>query len=376
MALLLLILGLVIIFVGLVVAHEFGHFIIARRNGVAIEEFGIGFPPRIWSRKLKNGCLFSINVLPLGGFVRLHGEHDTDTGPNSFGVATIWVKTKILLAGVFMNLLVAFVLLTTLAWIGMPQLVSNQFSVASDAHTTNNKILIGYVEPGSPAQRAGLKSHDRLEAIGQAYHLKTITSAKQLPALTAKLAGQVVTIRYVRDGQISYTKAMLRSAAVVATSERTNGLSQGYLGVSPVEYTLIRSTWSAPLVAAGLIRQFTILTFHGLGVTAHAIAQSHYKKASSQVSGPVGLFVILRDGSLLGYQFVLSIIAVISLTLALINVLPIPALDGGRLFVLLVSRFLRKPLSQNLEERISATGFAILFLLMILITISDVSHLK
>src|ERR1019366_5517078 len=155
MSLGLLILGL-FLFVMLVVVHEFGHFIVARRNGVGIEEFGIFFPPKLWSRKTKKGWIFSINLLPLGGFVRLKGEHDADKRPGSFGAATLITKVKVMLAGVGMNLLTAFVLLTILAWVGLPQLVNNQYSIKSDAHSVKNETLVGAVENNSPASKVGL----------------------------------------------------------------------------------------------------------------------------------------------------------------------------------------------------------------------------
>ena len=125
MAILLLIIGLVL-FIGLVLVHEWGHFIVARRNGVKVEEFGLFFPPRAWGRKTKSGFIFSINWLPLGGFVRLKGEHDADTGKGSFGAASFGVKTRIMAAGVVMNLLVALAIFTALAWVGMPQLIDNR----------------------------------------------------------------------------------------------------------------------------------------------------------------------------------------------------------------------------------------------------------
>lgn len=371
MSIVLLILGL-LLFVGLVVVHELGHFIVARRNKVDVEEFGIGFPPRIWGRKTKRGFLFSINLLPLGGFVKLRGEHDADTQPGSFGAATTLAKTKIMLAGVGMNLAAAFVLLTILSWVGIPQLINNQFTVSSDSHVVTSEVLVGLVEAGSPAQKAGLKIRDRLEAIGPVHHLQTVNSATQLHSITAKYAGQAVTIKYARNGRQFTAVTRLLSVTQVATALKASGTSKGYLGVAPTEYTLTRSTWSAPVVAAGLIKQFTVLTFRGLGTAVNALIRGNTTKASAQVSGPVGIFVLLKDGSLLGYQFVLLIIAIISLTLALMNVLPIPALDGGRLFVLLISRLFKRPLNQAVEERITALGFVFLLFLVVLITISDV----
>src|SRR4051812_20294745 len=166
MAILLLVIGL-ILFIGLVVVHEYGHFIAARRNGVEVEEFGIFFPPRLYKKKTKAGWVFSINALPLGGFVKLKGEHDSDTEPGSFGAASLWVKSKIMAAGVFFNLVTPLVLLTILALIGMPKLVDNQFTVKSDTKQVSRKVLIGYVDPASPADKAGLKPQDQIESIGQ-----------------------------------------------------------------------------------------------------------------------------------------------------------------------------------------------------------------
>src|SRR6266568_5072552 len=123
MTVLLLILGLVL-FVGLVVVHEFGHFIMARRNGVEVEEFGIGFPPRAKVLGKRNGTIYTLNWLPLGGFVKLKGEHDSDTEPGTFGAASVLAKTKIMLAGVVMNLVTALVLLTMLAIAGLPVLIN------------------------------------------------------------------------------------------------------------------------------------------------------------------------------------------------------------------------------------------------------------
>ena len=366
MSVLLLIIGL-ILFVGLVVIHEFGHFIVARRNGVEVEEFGIGFPPRAWSKKTKKGFEFSLNWLPIGGFVRLKGENDSDTRPGSLGAATTWVKSKIMLAGVGMNLLVAFVLLTILALIGMPQLVENQFTVKSDTTVAQQQVLAGSISDNSPAAKAGIEPRDQLYAvIDPQGNRQEIESAASLPALTKKYAGKQVKIEYDHDGQKRTREVKLRSGQEAA--------EKGALGLSPAEFTLTRSTWSAPVVALGLIKQFTILTFQGLGTAVSALFHGDTAKASEQVSGPVGIVVLLKDGSLLGYEFVLLIIAIISLTLAIMNVLPIPALDGGRLFVTLLSRLFKRKLSQEMEERIVGSSFIFLIFLIILITIVDVKR--
>ena len=394
----LLILGL-ILFIGLVIIHELGHYWAARRGGVEVEEFGIFFPPRLFKRKLKNGVDFTINALPLGGFVKLKGEHDSDRQKGSYGAAKTSTKVKIMLAGVFMNLVVALGLFTILALIGMPKLIDNQFTIKSDTKVIKNEVLIGYVEPGSPAAKAGLHDRDRLisitdngcdlgatcvtvEADGQ-----EIKSASDLPKITKQFAGQTRFVHYMRNGNHQTAKVTFLSKAVVEASKKTDN-PKGYLGIVPSEFSLQRSTWSAPVVAVGLSVQLTGLTFQGLGhalaglggiiagtVTGNGQARHNAQTAASeQVSGPVGIYAVLQSGSALGFQFMLFIIAIISLTLAIMNVLPIPALDGGRMFVTIISRLFKKQISQKAEEAIYATGFAVLMLLIIIISIVDVKR--
>lgn len=398
MGIFLLVVGL-LLFIGLVVVHEWGHFIAARRGGVEVEEFGIFFPPRLYKRKTKGGWLFTINLLPLGGFVKLKGEHDSDTGKGSYGAARARTKVKIMLAGVFMNLVTAWVLFTILALIGMPKLIDNQFTVKSDTKISRSEVLTGYIEPNSPASKAGLQVRDQLNYIEytpvcnvgenctQGIIKEDITSTANLHDLTHQFAGKRVLIGYTHDHTAKTATVTLRSNEDVDASLKTNN-PKGNLGVQPAEFSLQRSTWSAPVVAIGLSAQLSALTYQGLGhalaglggIIAGAFTGNHAARekaqttASSQVSGPVGIFVILKDGSLLGYQFMLMIIAVISLTLAIMNVLPIPALDGGRLFVTVISRVLRRKISPRAEEAIYGTGFAVLMLLIILITVVDVQR--
>lgn len=375
MGVLLLIIGL-FMFVGLVVVHELGHFIAARRNGVEVEEFGIGFPPKIWKKRIhssKGDYDFTINALPLGGFVRLKGENDADKTPGSFGAASLGAKVKIMVAGVVMNLVTAFAMLTLLALVGMPKLIENQYTVASDTKVIHQEILVGYVEPDSPASRAGLQLRDRLISLSAGGRTVELTVEENIRDLTKSFAGQDVTITTERGGGRQDLTARLRTHEEVDSSKSTND-PKGYLGIANTTLGIQRSTWSAPIVATGLIKQFTELTFKGLGSAISNLFRGNTGAASEQVAGPVGIFVLLKDGSLLGYQFTLMIIAVISLTLAIMNILPIPALDGGRLFVTLLFRALRRPLRQRTEELIHGTGFMVLIALFILITIVDIKR--
>jgi regulator of sigma E protease len=373
MSVFLLILGLVL-FVGLVVVHEFGHFIAARRNGIEVEEFGIGFPPRAKVIKRKNGTTYTLNWLPLGGFVKLKGEHDADTAKGSFGAASLGAKVKVMVAGVGMNLATAFVIFTVLALIGMPTLIENQFTVKNDTKVTKQEVLVGYVEPDSPAQKAGLTQKMQLISIGKSGQVPVlIASQEKLPEATKNLAGETVEV-VVKNGDATEVKQVtLRTQQEVDDSKKTDQ-PKGYLGISPTEYSLRRSTWSAPIVAGGLIGQLTAATFNGLGGALSSLFHGNGGAASAQVSGPIGIFFLLKDGSFLGIQFILLIIAVISLTLAIMNILPIPALDGGRLFLILFYRLIRKPLTPEREELVNGIGFLLLMALFVLITIIDIKR--
>lgn len=367
----LLIIGL-ILFVALVIVHEFGHYKAARRGGVEVEEFGLGFPPKLWGKKLRSKMELTINLLPLGGFVRLKGEHDADTAKGSYGAAPLSTKVKILTAGVAMNLLTAIGILTLLALIGMPKLVENQFTVASDTRVVRQEILVAYVEPGSPAQEAGIETRDQLVAVGATDDsLQPISSIDSFPDLTKSYAGQAVVVQTQRGDEVITKEVRLRTAEEVEASKDSDE-PKGYIGIIPSEYALQRSTWSAPIVAVGTTAQFTQLTLKGLGTAIADIFRGDPGKAADQVSGPVGIFVVIKDGSNLGYQFILMVIAIISLTLAIMNILPIPALDGGRLFVTLLFRGIKKPLTKDLEEKIHGFGFAALMILFVVITVVDV----
>jgi regulator of sigma E protease len=297
-------------------------------------------------------------------------------------------------------------LFTILGWIGMPQLVPNQFvlkgspsasqisngdantgqKVPIDQHLVASRVLITYVEPGSPADKAGLKAEDQINDIAlPGYSPVGVSSADKLPQITKQFAGKTADVYYTREGHEQRARITFLTKQDVAASQKTNN-PKGYLGISPTDYTVQRYTWSAPIVAVGFAVQVTALTFQGLAhaigglgsliagfVTGnHAARVNGASNASSQVAGPVGIFVILKNGSLLGYQFMLLIIAIISLTLAIMNILPIPALDGGRLWTILLSRALKHPLSAGQEEALNAVGFVILLGLIIVITTVDI----
>lgn len=392
MATLLLIFGL-LLFIGLVVVHEYGHFIAARRNGVDVEEFGIGFPPRAWKKQIKSpkgDYDFTLNWLPLGGFVRLKGENDDADAPGTFGAAPLKAKVIIMVAGVVMNLITAFVLFTIVAWAGMPQLpreeIGQQFTVSSNetvvAEIQNpGLVLVKEVIGNSPAAEAGINAGEELVSINGI----DISRPQDIIVQTEQNAGQEVEIitREVGSEEPEQT-------ATIQLNDDETAVEKGYLGIIPesgqVGFKMISYTWSAPVVAVGTIAQFTQLTFVGLGQALSGfgsylksfatgnleVREESREQATGQVTGPLGIFFTLAAVSQEGIVLLLFIVALISLALAIMNVLPIPALDGGRLFVTLLFKAIKKPLTKSLEEKIHGTGFAVLMVLFILITVVDI----
>lgn len=373
-----LILGIIIgliVLVLLVTVHELGHAIVAKRNGVVVEEFGIGFPPKAWGKKLKNGVLFTVNWLPLGGFVKLQGEHDAASKKGDYGAASFWVKTKILLAGVVVNWVVAVLLLMVLAWTsGIPRIVADQFTIPSDTTVISSPVQLGSLVEGYPAERAGLQQGDTIKSVdGEA-----VTSTQEFVDITKENRGETVAVVYQRDGDERTTDVALRDA-----DSATFGASLG-------QQETLKAGWSAPITAVATTAQFTWVTIQGLGELVYNFfggllgqlsidsgtrerASEQLGEAGASVAGPVGILgVIFPAASEAGLSQLVFLAAIISLTLAVMNALPIPALDGGRWFVTALFKVMKKPLTKEKEESVHGTGFMILMGLIIVITIADV----
>lgn len=383
-----LVLGIIvglIILVLLVVVHELGHGIVARRNGVVVEEFGVGFPPKAWGKKIKHSILgknvlFTLNWLPLGGFVKLQGEHDSAEKKGDYGAASYWVKTKILLAGVVMNWIVAIVLLSIVSLFGMPKIVENQFTIAGDTTVVSHPLRVGLVTPDSAAEKAGLKVGDEILRLNGA----SVTTSAELRTVTEENRGKEVEIIYSRANEESSVQTKL---ADKTTAEK------GYLGVATGERQDLRSTWSAPLVGVGTTAQFTWVTLEGTakiawdalkGFVQSVSFSEQTRKAggeelntvSQSVAGPVGILgTIFPQGLQAGLKQLTFLAAIISLSLAVMNTLPIPALDGGRWFTMTVFKLLKRPLTKEREEKIQTIGFLVLMGLVILVTFSDVGKI-
>jgi regulator of sigma E protease len=367
----------IVVLILLVVLHELGHALVAKRNGVVVEEFGIGFPPKMWAKKLKSGLIFSLNWLPLGGFVRLKGEHDAARRKGDFGAATFWQKTKILFAGVLVNWVVAVVLLSLLALVGLPKIIPNQFTVPGDTVILNESVRIGTLTPDYPAEKAGLQAGDKILEFANV----PITETQQFVSLTKELRGSRVEIVYERAGQQKTAELTLRDA------------DSAVFGSTLGQTQRIKATWSAPIVGLVTTAQYTAVTFQGLGQlignffgglfmqlstneSTRQQGSANVDEASNSVAGPVGILgTIFPAAGKGGLADIVFLTAIISLTLAVMNVLPIPALDGGSWFLMALFKIIRKPLTKEREERIKGIGFLVLMALVVLVTIGDVTKL-
>ena len=370
----------------LVVLHELGHAIVAKRNDVKVEEFGIGFPPAAKKWKVKRSFLgedvtFSLNWLPLGGFVRLKGEYDSAKGEGTYGGSTFWAKTKILLAGVVMNWITAIVLFAILAIIGMPKVLSNQVQLPFDTEVRRPPVAIAKITPNSPADKIGLKVNDELIKING----QPLTEAEKLPVITKQSSGKKVRVEYRRGGK--------ESAVDVQLNDEKSAKESGYLGVISGQTEKMYSTWSAPIVGVATTGQLSYETIKGVGLllvkTVHGSIGQIFGSAESKestradlasvsgsVAGPIGILGVLFPSVVSsGIEYIIFVAALISLTLAVMNILPIPALDGGRWFTMTIFRLFKKDLTKEREENIQATGMLILLILTILVTISDVGKL-
>lgn len=354
----LLVLGLSA-FVLLIVAHEFGHFIAAKRSGVEVEEFGIGFPPRLLAKKYK-GTLYSFNLLPLGGFVKLKGEADSDRQPGSFGAASFANKAKILLAGVAINAMVAYVLLFGLALVKLPVLFDGQFTVASDERAITTDLVVLQTAKDSPAGVAGIPAGSIIESIDGAQFATT----EELVEFTRARPGEEVTVIWRSNGNIRQADITLAS-----TEE-----GEGRLGVVPMANQFVRYSWSAPIVAAGITGQTFYLTLKFFGTfLGNLVTDGVSVEGAAGVAGPIGIFKLLQFLDELGLvSYVLALAATISGSLALLNALPIPAIDGGRLTLIAIFRVLKRPLSSQLEGTINTIGFAALIGLGVIVGYLDV----
>lgn len=344
----------------LVLAHEWGHYFTARRLKMGVEEFGLGYPPRLFSWKSKKtGVRWSLNLIPIGGFVKIEGENGDECKGDgeSFCKRPIWQRFVVLVAGVAMNVVAAVVFFTIALGMGTSAIVEDY---DGSAIIEDRALQITQVLPHSPAEAAGLQMGDTIISINDV----VFEHGQELQAYLMEDLGPdaVVNFTIERSGEL------LEMVVVPSYVEEIGDIG---MGVAIYETGIVRYPWYS-------------LPWHGLRVTAwytQQICSGFYQMAASiisgnglgtEVSGPVGIAVMTGQAAQMGFVYILQFGAILSINLAILNILPIPALDGGRILFLIIEGVMRRPVNGKVEAVVHNIGFLLLMLLVLFVTYKDI----
>lgn len=339
----------ILIFGLIVFVHELGHFLVAKRADIYVEEFAFGFPPRLFAKKVGE-TVYAINAIPLGGYVRMRGEDGVSTDPRAFSQKSAGARALVVIAGVAMNLLLAWILLTII-------LVLPARLKATDA------IFVVQVEANSAAENAHFLTGDIIERMDAT----VIHTSQNLRDFTTGHRGQAVTVMFRRSGREQ-------------TRQVTLGSGDAPFGIATTSFSLAQvpnpPLWKAPGVALVQIASVAGANFHFIGSLILGLLGIGAHVSADSVSGPVGIYGLIAQFTALGWVYVLAAMAQLSLAVALFNILPIPALDGGRLlFIILQKLFRRLKISEATEGTAHTIGFIALMGLFVIVTWNDIVKL-
>ena len=358
----------------LVFVHELGHFWVAKQFGLKPEEFGFGFPPRAWGRyKSQDGTwktvkgsgevkdaadtIYSVNWLPLGGFVKLGEDDDPGNNPYHFNNRPIWQRFLILSAGVIMNVVLAAVLLSVGYMIGLPQVLGD---VGSKAIVSNERVQIIEVYSDSPAEQAELKIGDVISRVNG----EIIKDSDDLQLNVKSNIGTELDFTITRGDE----KINKQITPEIRPESNEGGVGIGITDTGLVRYPWYIAIWEGIKTTIFLVGAIIMAFFNmikglimGNGVGA-------------DIAGPVGIAVLTGQVARMGFVYILQFTALLSINLAIINGLPFPALDGGRVLFLFIEKLKGSPVKKEIEGTIHYIGFALLMLLVLVVTIKDVSR--
>jgi regulator of sigma E protease len=355
----------------LIISHELGHFAVAKWSGVKVEEFGLGFPPRLFGWRWGE-TLYSLNILPFGGFVKIFGEDGADNALASgteagrlLGHKSGWIQAAVLAAGVTCNLLLAVGLFSIDLSLGLPTAASEAPAGAGPV-----KLLVTDVLPGSPAARAGLVRGDEIVSLTAGADKATVTPTG-IQNLIAKHSAEPLKLTFQRAPWSKNPPTPQLANLQAEESELAGHPAIGIAMEEVVRWQL--PLWRAVPKAVEMVVRLTIAT--ALGLFNLIIQAFQGAPVWQQVTGPVGLVGLVGDASTLGASYLLSLIAFISINLAVINLIPFPALDGGRLLFLAIEKLRGRPISAKVANTLNLAGFALLLLFMAVVTYGDIVRL-
>lgn len=359
----------IIILAVLVLVHEFGHFIVAKKSGIRVDEFGLGFPPKIWSKTWR-GTLYTLNSIPFGGFVKIYGEdahseeiQSDEDRKRSFVYKPKWVQALVLVAGVSMNIIFAWFVISISFLIGVPASVDH----GGFGKVQNEKLSIVEVMPDSPAHLAGLISGDvidRISADSQELSGDELTPDSVKNLITTSQS-KTIEVNFSRGGESK--NIFVEPSTGIAEGKRVLGIVMDRTGIIKLPFYL------APL--EGVRTTGIVIKNTASGLYRFILGIFSFKSDFSQVSGPVGIAKVVGDARELGFVYLLTLTAIISINLAIINLLPFPALDGGRLLFVAIEAITRRPINAKFVRVTNAMGFVFLLILMVAVTAHDIIKL-
>ncbi len=344
--------------IGLIILHELGHFVFAKKFGVKVEEFGIGYPPRLLSKKIGE-TVYSLNVLPFGAFVKILGEEKRTTDPRSFSAQPIKKRVWIVLGGVLSFWVISAILLSIVMVIGQPVMVGDE-----ESGVLNPRVQIIGVAPGSPAEETGLKMGDTIEEVLVNNSSVPIFKIFEFQKIVENYKGREIVLKIKRGKETFETKIVPR----LSPPE-----NEGPIGITLARVGIKKWPWyQAPWQGIKATINLTLGIIQGLGYAVFRAIKGLPTQA--QLIGPVGIFALFSQMTKLGTVYFIQMIVLVSLHLAIFNLLPIPVFDGGKLLFLGIEAIRKKPVSERVERNLSAFFFVLLIILMIVVVIKDINR--
>ncbi|OGZ11589.1 MAG: hypothetical protein A2942_03150 [Candidatus Lloydbacteria bacterium RIFCSPLOWO2_01_FULL_50_20] len=355
----------IIVLLLLVLVHEFGHFIVAKKAGIRVDEFAFGFPPKIWSIK-KGETTYALNALPLGGYVKIYGENPDDVTEGSdrersFVAKPRIIQAMVIVAGIFFNLLFAWMLFAGALMVGVPAPADG----GEGYPVKDIQLMVTAAEENSPADHAGLRSGDILKSLSDGAKVTEVTSAEGVIAFISPREGTPITLTYERNGKTEQTSVTPRWGIVPDAA--AIGIYMDPIGT--LKLPLHAALW----VGLKKTYQFTVLT--AVELSKFFMSAVRGNSDFSQVTGPVGIVNAVSDAAGVGFSNLVLFTALISINLAIINIIPFPALDGGRLLFIAIEGIIRRPIRPRVANAFNVVGFAALMLLMVAVTYHDITKL-
>lgn len=358
----------VVVLVGLIVVHEFGHFIVAKRTGIRVDEFGIFFGPTLLKKRIGETD-YTLNLWPIGGFVRIFGENPEEAlatnedRTRALSSKPPLVQAAVLVAGVTFNVLAAWLLFSAALMIGVP--ASEEGTMGA---VENVRLTIASVIPESPAAVAELRPGDVIVGLSSNEETLKEFTPESAAAFIRTHSERALMLTYERGVTVHTVSVMPEQAIIEGEAERAAiGISMGAIG------TLVLPPHRA--VIEGFIRTVEMTGAVTVGIITFLADALTLQADFSQVAGPVGIVSLVGDAAELGVVSLLLFAAIISIHLAVINLLPVPALDGGRLLFVIIEAVKGSPIRPSMAATVNAAGFALLILLMIVVTYNDIIRL-